>query len=62
MNKNIVPTNRWENYESVRPGGSLILNYHNHHTGLSPKPPKFRLEDVYRQQQQQLLPRQASDN
>lgn len=60
MNKNIAPTNRWDNYQSARPGGSLIHNYHYHQTGFSSKPPKFRLEEMYRQQQQAPT-RQASD-
>lgn len=67
MSKNNAQNVRWENYESMRPGGSLIVNYaNNHHTGLSPKPaPKFKLEDLYRQppqQHQQLLTRYGSDD
>lgn len=63
MNKNIVGLNqRWENYESFRPGGSLIIPNPSspHHTGLSPKPaPKYKLDDLY--QRQQMLVRHASD-
>lgn len=58
---------RWENYESMRPGGSLIVNFTqgNHQGGLTQKPsPKFKLDDIYHRQQQQhqqLLARHASD-
>lgn len=54
-------SSRWDNYESARPGGSLIVNSPSnaHHTGLSPKPaPKFKLDDLY---QRQMLVRYASD-
>ncbi len=54
-------SSRWDNYESARPGGSLIVNSpsNQHHTGLSPKPaPKFKLDDLY---QRQMLNRHASD-
>jgi hypothetical protein len=55
----------WANYEAMRPGGSLIVNYNqsNHHGQLSPKlNPKFKLDDLYqRQHQQQLLARHSSD-
>lgn len=44
----------------MRPGGSLIVNSPSnaYHTGLSPKPSKFKLDDLY---QRQMLTRHASD-
>ena len=52
---------RWDNYEMLRPGGSLIVNSPSnaHHTGLSPKPThKPKLDDLY---QRQMLMRHNSD-
>lgn len=59
MNKNIGPTNRWENYE-MRPGGSMIITSpSNHQTGLSPKPvPKYKLDDLFNRQ---MLARHSSE-
>jgi hypothetical protein len=63
MIKNMIGNaNRWENYESVRPGGSLIvsMNTSPHHVGVSPKPaPKYKLDDLY--QRQQMLVRHSSE-
>jgi len=43
-NQNLTP---WSNYESQRPGGSLIVNYtqNNHQPMLNQKPsPKYKLD------------------
>lgn len=67
MNKNNVPGNTpWSNYESQKPGGSLIVNYNqnNHHPMLNQKPsPKYKLDELYQKQQhqQQLIARHSSD-
>lgn len=67
MNKNSGQNVRWENFESLRPGGSLIVNFTqtNPQAGLTLKnSPKFRLDDLYQRQQQQhqqMLARHASD-
>ena len=64
MNKNIGQ-GHWGNYQSVRTGGSLIVNTHSPTNGpqLTQKPsPKFKLDELYqRQHQQQMLARHASD-
>ena len=56
---------RWENYESMRPGGSLIVNYTQNNQGAVGQKlsPKSRLDDLYQRQQQQhqMLARHASD-
>jgi hypothetical protein len=63
MNKNIVGSNiRWENYETMRPGGSLIISSPTgmHQSGLSPKPsPKYKLDDLLHKQH--MLARHSSE-
>jgi len=63
LNKNIVGSNiRWENYESLRPGGSMIISSPSnaHQSGLSPKPaPKYKIDDLFHKQQ--LLARHSSE-
>lgn len=61
MNKNIGPPTPWANYESIRPGGSLIVNYNQSPINKKTSP-KFKLDELYqRQHQQQVLARHGSD-
>jgi hypothetical protein len=60
MNKNVNSPHKWENYEKMKPGGSLILNSPTHQSSIhSNQPSKHKLEDLLHRQN--MIARHASE-